>query len=231
MIKQMDNNNNKETNIGHIKKMIIWSFCMIYNYDHRHRQIVFGYRIHFIFLVSVLVTLYFLPVWLYEVVYNISLYEHLVNMTACWNATENNATLMSNELHSGMDLHSNLKWHFLCFAKSKLFESSEHKMLLLLLCCCTLQSSSREALWKQMLNFKKINESEFYTDIWKYIKLYFKNLDADEFDTSVQATSSTFVDNYNQLCICKPDYVLPGDSKSYLLLPPTKSSARFSTPR
>ena len=206
MIDNMMNNEQleiQETNV--IKKMIVWSFYMIYNYNHRHRQVVFGYRLHFIFLLSVLVTLYFLPVWLYEVVYNISLYEHLINMTACWDAMDYNVTFMSDQLHSDIKLRGDLKWNFLCFAESKLLESSEHKMFLLLLCCCTLQSSIREALWKYIiLNFKKFNEKEFNGALWEYAMSYFKNFGEDEIYRNIQATSPTVVDKFNPLCICKP---------------------------
>ena len=208
--------------------MAVWSFHMICNYDHRHRRVVYGYRLHFIFLLSVMITVCFLPMWLYEVVYIISLYEHLVNMTACWDGMDYNFTPMSYQLHSDhLVLRTNLNWHFLCFAESKLLESSEYKMFLLLLCCCTLQSSTREALWKYiiiiMMNFKKFNEKEFYGALRKYIVSYFWE---GELNRNIQATSPTVVDKVNPLCICKPCHAC-GDLNYCCPLPPPRST----TPR
>ena len=206
-----------------IKKVVMWSIHMIQNYDHRHRQVVYGYRLHFIFMLSVAVTLYFLPIWLYEVVYIKSLYEHLVNMTACWDVMDYNMTFMSYQLHSD---HLVLHTDVLCFVESKLLESSEHKMFLLLLCCCTLQSSIREALWKYviviMLNFKKFNEEEFRGALLGYIRSYFSE---DQLYRNIQATSPTVVDKFNLLCICKPCY---GDHLNYCF---SSSPARSSTLR
>lgn len=208
--------------IERIKKMVVKSFDMIRNYDHRHRRIVYGYRLHFIFVLSVVVTMYFLPIWLYEVVYIKSLYDRLVNMTACWDAMDYNLTYQLRSDHPV--LYTNLDWHFLCFAESKLLESSEHKMFLLLLCCCTLQSSIREAMWKYifiiMLNFKKFNEKEFHGVLWEYIRSYFRE---DEFYRNRQATSQTVFDKFNLLCICKPCY---GDLNYCLPSPERPSTLR-----
>ena len=207
------NNNNGVDVIEYIKEVFMWSFHMIYNYNHRHRQVVYGYRLHFIFMLSVAVTLYFLPMWLYEVVYIKSLYEHLVNMTACWDVIDYNLTFMSYQ-YSDHLVHTDV----LCFVESKLLESSERKMFLLLLCCCTLQSSIREALWKYIiLNFKKFNEEEFhiYKTLWEYIMSYVRE------DGNIQATSPTVFDKFNQLCICKPCY---GDLNYCFSSSPTRSS-------
>jgi len=123
----------------------ILSYC-------KGRQYFFGYQLNFVFLLLSLSTLYFFPVWLFELVSNTSFYANFANMSTCWPW---NAINYSDIEH---------------FAESKLAASSERNMFLLLL-SFILQSFHEiwyiGTLWEYVKpHFRKASSFHFMLQKW-----------------------------------------------------------------
>ena len=216
---QMDNileTNTIESNaIKTIKELIAWSVCVMTNYTSISRRGVFDCRTCVIFILPIAIALYFVA-WSYEVVYDTNLYEHLAN--ACWHAMNYNGNTLSNLSQWDINSLNDLQLTVLCFAESKLVESSERRMFLLLLLSCTLHLSVRRALWKHTtLVFKKFIKDEFWGTLWGYTASYFKKSDGGKLSRSVQATSPSVIDEQNPVCVTNPISV-PWDLKYCVLL-------------
>ena len=203
---QMDNilEDNGNT-IKAIKEIIAWRFCVMTNFVSR-QGVVDRHRSQF---VAILIPCFL--VWLYEVVFDINLYEHLAN--ACWNEMNYIGNSILNQ--SPSDVKSE-QLNILCFAESKLVESSERRMFLVLLLSGALHSSVRRALWKYVtLLFKWFIKDEFWGMLWSYITSYFKKFNEDDLSRGVQATSPTVIDGLNPVCVINSN--IPWDSRHCVL--------------
>lgn len=142
---------NKVKNLFKTVRESIWGHCTIPHCNCiQYYQVSFKYCLHFVFLFLFLnlFGLYLFVTWLNVLVYSPSLYQCFMNVSAWWNAVDNNRTSLLNPLHLP------------CYAKSTLFDSSERNILLLLL-FCILQSPFCET-W-------------LYIGVgWKYVKSYFR---------------------------------------------------------